>query len=105
MRGAGEGAFTNLQYVGAYEYRVSSTLALVVTARYQIFAVLAGAINTTVEPDEFTTIELAARASDDSALNFDYLFSIVPSLNSDESGRSRPKLRDTRLTSCTASSE
>lgn len=81
LNGAGQGAFTNLQYVGAYEYRVSRTLAIVVTARYQIFAVLAGAINSTVQPDPFTTIELAARASDDTALNFDYIFSIVPSLN------------------------
>jgi hypothetical protein len=81
LRGAGEGAFTNLQYVGAYEYRVSRTLAIVITGRYQLLAVLGGNFNTTVEPDAFTTIELAARASDDTVLNFDYLFSVVPSLN------------------------
>jgi hypothetical protein len=81
LRGAGEGAATNLQYVGAYEYRMSRTLAIVVTGRYQLFTVVALGGNFTVEPDEFTTIELAARGSDDTALNFDYVFSIVPSLN------------------------
>jgi hypothetical protein len=81
LRGAGEGAATNLQYVGAYEYRVSRTLAIVVTGRYQLFTVVAARFTSTVEPDEFTTIDLAARGSDDTALDFDYVFSIVPSLN------------------------
>jgi len=81
LRGAGEGAFTNLQYVGAYEYRMSQTIAVVVTARYQLLSVAAAKGTATTMPDEFTTIELAAEGSDDSVINFKHAFSIVPSFN------------------------
>lgn len=81
LRGAGEGAFTNLQYVGAYEYRMSQTIAIVLTARYQLLSVAAGKVSSTTEPDEFTTIELAAQANDDTVINFKHAFSIVPSFN------------------------
>ncbi|HTV23426.1 MAG TPA: hypothetical protein VMG12_32275 [Polyangiaceae bacterium] len=80
LGGAGEGGLSNLQYVLAYQYRVSRTLALVVTGRYQIFQVLGGQTSFTSRPDDYTSIEVVAAASDDHIVNFRYALSVVPAL-------------------------
>jgi len=80
LGGAGEGGLSNLQYVLAYEYRVSRSFALVVTGRYQILQVLAGQTSFTSRPDDYTSIEVVAAASDDHIVNFRYALSVIPAL-------------------------
>jgi hypothetical protein len=80
LRGAGEAGLTNLQYVGAYEYRLSQTTALVLTGRYLIAQVLAGRTRFSVHPDEFTTVDVVADARDDTIVRLKHSFSLVPSL-------------------------
>ena len=80
LRGTGEGGLTNLQYVLAYEWRISRVLALVVTGRYQLFQVLAGESTFTARPDDYTSIDVVAAASDDHIVNFRYAFSVVPAV-------------------------
>jgi hypothetical protein len=81
LRGQGQAGLTNLQYVLAYQYRISRTLALVVTGRYQLLQVLDGKTSFVAEPDAFTSIEVHATASDEHVVNFRYAFSIVPALD------------------------
>lgn len=78
--GTGQAGLTNLQYVLAYEFRASRSLALVLTGRYQVFQVLDGSTTFTTRPDDYTSVEVVAAARDDSTLNFRNAFSIVPSL-------------------------
>lgn len=80
LKGTGRAGLTNLQYLVAYEYRLSRTLALVITGRYQLLQVLAGDTRFTATPDEYTSIEVVAAASDDQVVNFRHAFSIVPAL-------------------------
>jgi hypothetical protein len=80
LNGAGEAGLTNIQYVGAYELRLSKSTALVVTGRYLIAQVLAANTRFTSHPDEFTTIDVVADAQDDSVVNFRGAFSVVPSI-------------------------
>lgn len=80
VRGTGEATLTNLHYVLAYEYRISRALALVVTGRYQVLQVLAGDTVFTAQPDDYTSIEVAAAASDEHTVNFRWAFSVVPAL-------------------------
>jgi hypothetical protein len=80
LAGTGQAGLTNLQYVLAYEFRVSRSLALVLTGRYQFFQVIDGNTTFTTRPDDYTSIEVVAAARDDSTLNFRNAFSIVPSL-------------------------
>ncbi|MEO8180908.1 MAG: hypothetical protein ABI895_18905 [Deltaproteobacteria bacterium] len=79
LSGAGEAGLTNIQYVGAYELRLSKSTALVVTGRYLIAQVLAANTRFTAHPDDYTTIDVVADAQDDSVVNFRGAFSIVPS--------------------------
>jgi hypothetical protein len=79
LSGVGEAGLTNVQYVGAYELRLSKVTALVVTGRYLIAQVLAANTRFTTHPDEYTTIDVVAGASDDSVVNFRKAFSVVPS--------------------------
>jgi hypothetical protein len=80
LRGQGQAGLTNLQYVLAYEYRISRTFALVITGRYRLLQVLNGQTSFVAEPDEYTSIEVHATASDEHAVNFRNAFSIVPAL-------------------------
>jgi hypothetical protein len=80
VRGQGEATLTNMHYVAAYEYRISRALALVVTGRYQLFQVLAGDTTFTARPDAYTSIEVAAAASDEHSVNYRFAFSVVPAL-------------------------
>lgn len=80
LAGTAEGGLSNLQYVAAYQYRVSRTFALVVTGRYQIFQVLGGQTSVTSSPDEYTSVELVAAASDDHVVNFRQALSVVPAV-------------------------
>jgi hypothetical protein len=80
LGGTGEGGLSNLQYVLAYQYRLSRTLALVVTGRYQIFQVLGAQTRFTSRPDDYTSIEVVAAASDDHIVNFRYALSVIPAL-------------------------
>jgi hypothetical protein len=80
LGGTAQGGASNLQYVLAYQYRASRTLALVVTGRYQIFQVLGGQASFTSQPDDYTSIEVVAAASDDRIVNFRYAFSVIPAL-------------------------
>lgn len=80
LGGAGEAGLSNLQYVLAYQYRLSRTLALVVTGRYLLLQVLAGQTRFTSRPDAYTSIEVVAAASDERTLNFRYALSVVPAL-------------------------
>ena len=79
LRGAGDAGLTNLQYVAAYELRLSRSTAFVLTGRYLIAQVLDANTRFTVHPDEYTTIDVVADARDDSVVNFRGAFSIVPS--------------------------
>jgi hypothetical protein len=78
--GEGRAGITNMQYVLAYEYRASRSLALVLTGRYQLFQVVDGDASFTTNPDEYTSIEVQAAARDPSTLNFRNAFSIVPAI-------------------------
>jgi hypothetical protein len=80
LAGTGRAGLTNLQYVLAYEFRVSRSLALVLTGRYQFFQVIDGNASFTTQPDDYTSIEVVAAARDDSTLNFRNAFSIVPAI-------------------------
>lgn len=80
LGGTAQGGASNLQYVLAYQYRASRTLALVVTGRYQIFQVLGGQASFTSQPDDYTSIEVVAAGSDDRIVNFRYAFSVIPAL-------------------------
>jgi hypothetical protein len=80
LRGVGEAGLTNIQYVGAYELRLSKRTALVVTGRYLMAQVLDGRTRFKAYPDEFTTVEVVAEANDDSIVNFRGAFSILPSI-------------------------
>lgn len=77
--GAGEAAVTNSQWSLAYEYRWSERLALIATGRFLLGQVLSGQIDTTIQPDPFTTIELRAEAADRTVLNYENAFSVVAS--------------------------
>lgn len=79
LRGAGEAGLTNIQYVGAYELRLSRRTAFVLTGRYLIAQVLDASTRFTAHPDAYTTVEVVADAQDDSLVNFRGAFSIVPS--------------------------
>lgn len=80
LGGTAEAGVSNLQYVLAYQYRASRTLALVVTGRYQIFQVLGGQGSFTSQPDDYTSIEVVGAASDDHIINFRNAFSVIPAL-------------------------
>lgn len=80
LSGFGELGVTNLQYVAAYELRLSKTLALLVKGRYVLAQVLDGATDVTLEPDAFTTIEIVGSGQDARTLHAGRLFSIAPSL-------------------------
>jgi hypothetical protein len=80
LRGNGSAALTNLQLLLAYEWRLSSSLAFVVTGRYQLLQVLAGETRFRATPDEYTSVDVALAASDDHVVNYSYAFSIVPAL-------------------------
>jgi len=80
LAGTGQAGLTNLQYVFAYEYRISRSLAFVLTGRYQFFQVIDGTTTFTTRPDDYTSVEVVAAARDDSTLNFRNAFSIVPGL-------------------------
>jgi hypothetical protein len=79
LRGAGDAGLTNIQYVGAYELRLSQRTAFVLTGRYLIAQVLDASTHFTAHPDAYTTVEVVADAQDDSIVNFRGAFSIVPS--------------------------
>lgn len=78
LDGALRGGITNLQYVGALEWRWSRSTALVITGRYLMAQVLDGRTQFTTRPDEYTTVDVYADASEDGLLNFRRAFSIVP---------------------------
>ena len=80
LEGTGEGALTNLQYVGAYEYRISRTLALVITGRYRLLQVLEAESDFTARPDDYTSVDVELAARGDQIINFSYAFSIIPAL-------------------------
>lgn len=78
LAGALRGGLTNVQYVGALEWRWSRTTALVITGRYLMAQVLDGRTQFTARPDEYTTVDVYADADEDRLLNFRRAFSIVP---------------------------
>ena len=80
LAGTGQAGLTNLQYVLAYEFRASRSLALVLTGRYQFLQVLDGTTTFTTRPDDYTSVEVVAAARDDSSLNFRNAFSILPAI-------------------------
>jgi hypothetical protein len=78
--GKGRAGLTNMQYVLAYEFRASRSLALVLTGRYQLFQVVDGDASFTTNPDDYTSIEVEAAARDAGTLNVRNAFSIVPAI-------------------------
>jgi hypothetical protein len=80
FRGDGSAALTNLQFLLAYEWRLTRSLAFVVTGRYQLRQVLAGETRFIATPDDYTRVDVALAASDEHAVNYSYAFSIVPAL-------------------------
>ena len=78
LAGALQGGISNLQYVGALEWRWSRSTALVITGRYLLAQVLDGRTQFTARPDEYTTVEVYADADEDGLLDFRGAFSIVP---------------------------
>jgi hypothetical protein len=80
LRGNGSAALTNMQLMMAYEWRLSRTLALIVTGRYQLLQVLAGETRFTANPDEYTSVDVVLAASDDHVVNFRNAFSVAPAL-------------------------
>lgn len=78
LAGALRGGLTNIQYVGALEWRWSRTTALVITARYLLAQVLDGRTQFTARPDEYTTVDVYADAQENGLLNFRHAYSIVP---------------------------
>ncbi len=79
LSGLAEVGATNLQYVAAYEIRVSRQLALVFTGRYLLAQLLSGQSDLAYYPDDFTTVEVVGSALADE-VDFRNAFSVTGAL-------------------------
>jgi hypothetical protein len=78
LRGAGDLGLSSLQYVAAYEWRWSRRTAFVLTARYLIAQVADAKARATLNPDEFTTIDVYGNAIDEGDLNYRGALALMP---------------------------
>lgn len=79
FQGAGAAAVSNLQVTLTGEYRLTSKTAFVLHGRYLVFQRTKAKVNTTIQADDYSTIEAHAAATTN-ALSFPHAFSVVPSV-------------------------